>query len=264
MITISVTNQKGGVAKTTTALNLAVGLARSGYQVLAVDLDPQANLTIGFGVNSSKVPVEKTVACLFRDGDIGEVLVPTSEPNLKILPSNIELAEESENFSSVLWREEKLANGLSTVKDRFDYAVLDCPPNLGVLSVNGIVAASNILVPTKLEFWSVDGLNSLLRTITKVRKGKSDYDLRILRTVVNSRREMEEEEAWQVLSPLAGRILETQIRDTVGVVRSQSPKKGEVKLMAVVTQPPSANPASRDYWSLVKEIAQIWPVSSKK
>jgi len=260
MITIAVTNQKGGVAKTTTALNLAVGLAKSGYRVLAVDLDPQAHFTMGLGVNSSDVPVERTVASLFRGGTLPELLLPTVEPNVRLLPANIDLAEEVENLASVVWREEKLARALPAVREDFDYVITDNGPNFGVLFANAIEAAQKILVPTKLSLFAVDGLESLLRTIRRVKRDQENYDLRILRTVVRGHGKEQQDKVWQLLTPLSDRILETQIRDTVGVERSQIPDEdGEAKAMVVVNQGASSGRAAQDYWNLVKEVLQLWP-----
>jgi cellulose biosynthesis protein BcsQ len=173
MKTIAVINQKGGVAKTTTSHNLAVGLALQGHRVLAVDLDPQANLTLLLGVDSADVEVEGTVATLFRDGArIQNILVDTVEAGVTLLPASIELAAAVENLYSVLRRETKLKKALSFVEERFDYVVMDCGPNLGVLSVNAIVAADGILVPAQLSRLSLRGLHDLLMTVAEVREGE--------------------------------------------------------------------------------------------
>ena len=159
MITIAVVNQKGGVAKSTTAVNLAVGLAASGYRVLGVDLDPQAHLTLGVGVGTAAVGADQTVAALFYPRpDIRSVIAPTAEPGLHLIPASIRLAKAQESLYNVPFKESKLKKALDQVRAQFDYVVMDCPPNLGVLSTAAIVAADKILVPTMLSRYSLDGL----------------------------------------------------------------------------------------------------------
>jgi chromosome partitioning protein len=260
MKTIAVINQKGGVAKTTTSHNLAVGLALQGHRVLAVDLDPQANLTLLLGVDSADVEVEGTVATLFRDGArIQNILVDTVEAGVTLLPASIELAAAVENLYSVLRRETKLKKALSFVEERFDYVVMDCGPNLGVLSVNAIVAADGILVPAQLSRLSLRGLHDLLMTVAEVREGESAYDLRVVLTRVKGAAKQRQEAAWQLLEPVKERILETQIRESEAVEKSQMEENGTP---AVVKERSSSNRAAQDYQALVREIRTIWPMSS--
>ena len=260
MKTIAVINQKGGVAKTTTSHNLAVGLALQGHRVLAVDLDPQANLTLLLGVDSADVEVEGTVATLFRDGArIQNILVDTVEAGVTLLPASIELAAAVENLYSVLRRETKLKKALSFVEERFDYVVMDCGPNLGVLSVNAIVAADGILVPAQLSRLSLRGLHDLLMTVAEVREGEPAYDLRVVLTRVKGAAKQRQEAAWQLLEPVKERILETQIRESEAVEKSQMEENGTP---AVVKDRPSSNRAAQDYQALVREIRTIWPMSS--
>lgn len=257
MITIAVVNQKGGVAKTTTSVNLAVGLASNGYTVLLIDLDPQAHSTLALRIESEAIGAEQTVAALFHEGTLTDVMVDTIEPNLKLLPASIHLASAVETLYSVIFREVKLAKALEAVADRFDYVILDCAPNLGVLSINAIVAADKILIPTRLSMYSLDGLNALLNTIDKVKLDPNGYDYRVVLTMVKGYGKERQAAAWKILSPLGERILATQIRETEAVEKSQMSEEEE--FMAVVLQKGSSNRGAQDYRSLVKEIIELWP-----
>ena len=258
MITIAVVNQKGGVAKTTTSVNLAVGLAADGYRVLLIDLDPQAHATLGLRVDSDEITSQQTVAALFYDGTLNDITIDTSEPNLKLAPSCIHLATAVESLYSVIFREVKLSKALAAVSDQYDYVILDSGPNLGVLSINAIVAADKILIPTRLSMYSLDGLNALLNTIEKVKQTPEDCDYRIVLTMVKGYGKERQAAAWKILTPLADHILTTQIRETEAVEKSQMAE--EEAFMAVVLQRQSANRGAHDYRSLVKEIKQLWPV----
>lgn len=258
MVTIAVVNQKGGVAKTTTAVNLAVGLAATGWRVLLIDLDPQAHATLALRIESEEIPAEKTVASLFYEGRVGDIQVDTIEPNLKLIPASIHLATAVESLYSVIFREVKLKKALEEARGQFDYVILDSGPNLGVLSINAIAAAERILVPTRLSMYSLDGLNALLNTIGKVKQSPDEYDWRILLTMVKGAGKERQAVAWNILAPLADRILATQIRETESVEKSQM-TEDEGEIMAVVLQKQSGNRGAQDYRALVKEIVELWP-----
>lgn len=257
MVTIAVVNQKGGVAKTTTSVNLAVGLASNGYRVLLIDLDPQAHSTLALRIDSDEIGPEKTVASLFYEGTLPGIMVDTIEPNLKLVPASIHLATAVESLYSVMFREVKLAKALQAVAADFDYVILDCAPNLGVLSINAIVAATNILIPTQLSMYALDGLNALLNTIEKLKQDREVYDWRIVLTKVQGHGKERQAAAWKILDPIADRILASQIRGTEAIERSQMTEDDE--FMAVVLQRQSSNRGAQDYRSLVKEIATVWP-----
>lgn len=258
MVTIAVVNQKGGVAKTTTAVNIAVGIAATGWRVLLLDLDPQAHSTLALRINSDDIPADKTVAALFYDAQISDIMVDTIEPNLKLVPASIHLATAVESLYSVIFREVKLKKALDRVRGQFDYIILDSGPNLGVLSINAIVAADRILVPTKLSMYSLDGLNALLNTIAEVKQAPEEYDWRILLTMVKGYGKERQAVAWNILAPLAGHILNTQIRETEAVEKSQM-NEDEEEIMAVVLQKQSGNRGAQDYRALVKELVELWP-----
>ena len=258
MITIAVVNQKGGVAKTTTAVNMAVGLASSGKRILLIDLDPQAHSTLGLRVDRDEIAANQTVAALFYDTALERLLVKTGEPNLTLVPASIHLATAVESLYSVNFREVKLSKALAQAEGQFDYVILDSGPNLGVLSINAIVAADKILIPTRLSMYSLDGMSALLDTIDALKQGGAEHDYRILLTMVKGYGKERQAAAWQILSPLEGRILKTQIRETEAVEQSQMSEE-ETDPIAVVLSRKSANRAAKDYQSLVREVAQLWP-----
>ena len=258
MVTIAVLNQKGGVAKTTTAVNLSVGLAATGWRVLLIDLDPQAHATLALRIDSEDIPAEKTAAALFYEGRVGDILVDTIEPNLKLIPASIHLATAVESLYSVIFREIKIKKALEEARERFDYVIFDSGPNLGVLSINAIAAADKILIPTRLSMYSLDGLNALLNTIGKVKSSPEEYDWRILLTMVKGAGKERQAAAWNILAPLSERILATQIRETEAVEKSQM-TEDEDEIMAVVLQKSSGNRGAQDYKALVQEVIGIWP-----
>jgi chromosome partitioning protein len=257
MVTIAVVNQKGGVGKTTTAVNLAVGLGLLGWRVLLVDLDPQAHSTLALRIDADEIPAHRTVASLFQDGPIQDILVGTIEPNLKMVPASIHLATAVETLYSVIFREVKLKKALEAVENEFDYVIFDCAPTLSVLSINAIVAARHVLIPTRLSMYSLDGLNALLNTISAV-KQDGEYDWRILLTQVKGYGKERQAIAWSYLEPVAQNILETRIRETEAIEKSQMNEDEDVP-MAVVMNPKSSSRGAEDYKALVREVEKLWP-----
>lgn len=255
---VAVVNQKGGVGKTTTTLNLGVGLARSGFRVLAIDLDPQAHLTLGLGIDSDQVAAEKTVAVLFREPQrLPGLVADTAEPNLKLVPASIRLAREVESLYGVIFREVKLREALQAAPATFDYVLMDCGPSLGVLSVNALVAADRILIPAQPSMYSLDGLSDLLDTLHTVKNGSSGHDWRILLTMVSGQAEERNEAAAKMLRPISDRMLATRIRRTEAIERSQM--RDGAQPGAVILERQSWNRGARDYRKLVKEILEVWP-----
>lgn len=257
MITIAVVNQKGGVAKTTTSVNLAVGLAHGGKRVLLIDLDPQAHSTLALRIDREQIAAQQTVASLFYDQPLTGILRPTGEPNLTLVPASIHLATAVENLYSVIFKEVKLSKALTRVQSEFDYVILDSGPNLGVLSTNAIVAADKVLIPTQLSMYSLDGLSALLDTIDTIKQGGEGHDYRILLTKVKGSGKERQAAAWHILSPLADRILKTQIRETEAVEKNQMSEDSE-SAVAVVLNRKWANRGAEDYQNLVREITQLW------
>ncbi|MBZ4665226.1 AAA family ATPase [Mahella sp.] len=166
---IAIANQKGGVGKTTTNVNLSACLAVAGKKVLTIDIDPQGNTTSGLGVDKAKV--EKSIYdVLINDMDITETIVPTNVENLSIIPSNIQLAGAEIELVSVLSREQRLKFAMQPIKEQYDFILVDCPPSLGLLTINALTAADKVLVPIQCEYYALEGLSQLMNTVKLVQK----------------------------------------------------------------------------------------------
>ena len=167
-IIISVANQKGGVGKTTTTVNLSTILAKKGKKVLLIDTDPQGNATSGLGVSKD---VELSVYdILIGDTEFDETLQETAIKNLKVCPSNISLAGAEVQLVSMMSREQRLKTKLDKIKDQYDYILIDCPPSLGLVTLNAFTASDSVLIPVQCEYFALEGLGQLLNTVNLVKK----------------------------------------------------------------------------------------------
>lgn len=165
---ISVANQKGGVGKTTSTVNLSTILAKKGKKVLLIDTDPQGNATSGLGVTKE---VELSVYdILVGDTTFDETIQETAIKNLKVCPSNISLAGAEVELVSMMSREQRLKTKLDVIKDRFDYILIDCPPSLGLITLNAFTASDSVLIPVQCEYFALEGLGQLLNTVNLVKK----------------------------------------------------------------------------------------------
>ena len=173
--TIALVNQKGGVGKTTSTLSIGVGLARAGNRVLLVDDDPQNSLTISLGIRNPDDDLESTLATAMY-AEIQDTAIPWeniiihSEEGVDLLPANVELSGVEMSLFNAMSREQVLKSVLNRVKDRYDYILIDCMPSLGLMSINVLVAADSVIIPSEPDFLSTKGLNLLIRTISKVRR----------------------------------------------------------------------------------------------
>ena len=165
---ISVANQKGGVGKTTTTVTLCAILAKKGKKVLLIDADPQGNATSGVGVTKE---VELSIYdVLVGDTTAEETIQTTSIKNLKVCPSNINLAGAEVELVSMMSREQRLKEKLDEIKDKFDFIIIDCPPSLGLITLNAFTASDSILIPVQCEYYALEGLGQLLNTVNLVKK----------------------------------------------------------------------------------------------
>ncbi|HEX7094351.1 MAG TPA: AAA family ATPase [Acidimicrobiales bacterium] len=166
---MAVANQKGGVGKTTTATNLGACLAELGYRTLLVDLDPQANATTGLGLDPRAIDVSM-YDVLLREVPLEDCIEATAVKNLFVAPASLDLAGAEIELVPAFSRERRLAAALEPVAEDFDYILIDCPPSLGLLTVNGLAAASEVLVPIQCEYYALEGLGQLLRNVELVKK----------------------------------------------------------------------------------------------
>lgn len=166
---IAIANQKGGVGKTTTAVNLAACLAQKGRKVLMLDEDPQGNATSGLGFD--KLDIKKCVYdTLINDVPMKDVLLHSDYENLDVIPATIQLAGAEIELVSLMNREGRLKNALERVKHDYDYVLIDCPPSLGLLTINALTAANSVLVPIQCEFYALEGVSQLMNTIKLVQR----------------------------------------------------------------------------------------------
>ncbi len=165
---ISVANQKGGVGKTTTTVNLATILAKKGKKVLLIDADPQGNATSGLGLDKDLEP--STYDVLVNDTELEEAMQKTIIKNLKVCPANMNLAGAEVELVSMMSREQRLKEKVDIIREKFDYILIDCPPSLGLVTLNSFTASNSVLIPVQCEYFALEGLGQLLNTINLVKK----------------------------------------------------------------------------------------------
>jgi len=222
---MSVVNQKGGVGKSTTAVNLGTSLAKMDKKVLVVDIDPQGNATSGVGVDKNEV--EKCIyRLLVEDEAIEEIITSTRVENLQLIPATIELAGAEIELVSSLSREAKLSKAMDGVVGDYDYILVDCPPSLGLLTLNALTASEGVLVPIQCEYYALEGLGQLMRTIQLV-QNHLNPDLEIggvIMTMYDARTNLSQQVIEEVKNYFKDRVFETVIPRNVRL--SEAPSFG--------------------------------------
>lgn len=209
---IAIANQKGGVGKTTTTVNLAACLARMGRKVLLVDIDPQGNSTSGLGIDKRRC--EKTVYdCLIGEEPMGEVMAQTPYENLYVCPSNLSLSGAEIDLISVMGRENRLKNSIHSIKDEFDYILIDTPPSLGLITINTLTAADSVIIPIQCEFFALEGVSQLTETIKKIKTAlnPSLYIEGIVMTMYDARTNLSIQVVDEVKRFFPGKVYKTII-----------------------------------------------------
>jgi chromosome partitioning protein len=223
---VALANQKGGVGKSTTTINLGAGLALQGERVLLVDIDPQANTTSGLGIDRERL-TRTIYHVLVEDIPIEDVMEPTSMRDLFVLPSSIELAGAEIELVSLLARETRLRNAVEKVRADFDFILVDCPPSLGLLSINGLTAADEVMIPIQCEYYALEGVGLLMRNIGLVRQ-QLNPELEVegmLLTMYDGRTTLSSDVVRQVREHFGDTTYRTVVPRTVRL--SEAPSYGE-------------------------------------
>ena len=245
---IAIVNQKGGVGKTTTAINLSSCIAVAEKRVLLIDIDPQANASSGLGVRLNDDD-NSIYEVILNDIDIESTIVKTNVPHLDVLPSNIRLVGAEVELVDTAEREKKLKNAVRTIKNNYDYIFIDCPPSLGLLTLNALSASDSVLIPIQCEYYALEGLSQLLNTIHLVQKGlNKDLTLEgVLLTMYDNRLNLCNQVVGEVKEYFKDKVYKTVVNRNVRLGEAPSFGKPIIMYDAVCI-------GSQNYMNLAKEV----------
>lgn len=246
---LAIANQKGGVGKTTTAVNLGASLAELGYRVLIVDLDPQGNATTGLGVNARNLDAS-VYDVILHDVAIEDCIEPTNLRNLFLVPATIDLAGAEIELVPAFSRELRLKRAIDSIVEEFDYVLIDCPPSLGLLTVNALAAAGEVAVPIQCEYYALEGLGQLLNNIDRVRANLNPRlnVSTIILTMYDARTRLAEQVVAEVRSHFGPRVCRSVVPRTVRL--SEAPSFGQ----PIIVFDPTSRGATA-YRELAKEVS---------
>jgi chromosome partitioning protein len=249
---IALVNQKGGVGKTTSAVNLAAGLAMLGKRVLLIDLDPQSNATISFGLRPHELKL--TTYSILVGGSPPADVIRQIAPNLFLIPASIDLAGAEMELSTQFGREQILRDAMQNVTD-YDFCLVDCPPSLGILNVNGLVFVNEVFIPMQCEFFALHGLSLLVRTIDVVKK-RLNPALAVTGVVAcmyDARKGLSRETVREIESHFGPKVFSTKIRTNVRL--AEAPSHGK----SIFDYAPESY-GTEDYRALAREVAGLDPI----
>ena len=252
-IVIAIANQKGGVGKTTTAINLAGALAEHGLRVLCVDMDAQANLSVGLGINLATVHYSMANVLGEPRVRLQEIVVSTQTPNIDVAPATLDLASTEVDLLSTIGREYALAEAVDDwAQNQYDYILIDCPPTLGLLTINGLVAANGVIIPVQTQYYALKGLAALAKVIATIRS-KLNKNLRVmglLPTFYDSRTVLGREMLEEMREHGDNHVFDTIIRNAV--------KLGEAPLTGrPITEYATNSDAANNFRELAKEVMAL-------
>ena len=245
---ISLANQKGGVGKTTTSVNLGADLATMGKKVLLIDADAQGNATSGVGIQKSDIQKD-IYDILVNEEPISEAFIPSKQECLDIVPATIQLSGADIELTPQMERETRLLNALKSVSDQYDYVLVDCPPSLGLITVNAFTASDSILIPVQTEYYALEGLSQLLNTVQLVKKHfNPDLDVEgVLLTMYDSRTKLGQQVNDEVRKYFGDKVYDTII--TRNVRLSEAPSYG----LPIIDYDPNSK-GSELYMQFAKEV----------
>lgn len=252
---IAIANQKGGVGKTTTSVNLSACLASLGKKVLLIDIDPQGNTTSGLGINKGDV-ANCIYDVLINEVNPAETILPTEVEGLSIIPATIQLAGAEIELVPTISREQRLKKAIAQVRDRYDYVMIDCPPSLGILTINSLTAADSVLIPIQCEYYALEGLSQLLNTVRLVQKhlNTSLQIEGVLLTMLDARTNLGIQVIEEVKKYFQQKVYQTIIPRNVRL--SEAPSHGQ----AIISYDPKSKGAEV-YLELAKEVISYEKVS---